>query len=662
MNILATLQDRFRQAFEGWIEDYEPLVELVRPGQNPKFCDYQANCAMPMKQQLGQPPREIAAEIVKRLEIEDICEPPEIAGPGFINLRLKESWLAEQLVAAGQDERVGVPTTETPQTVIIDYSSPNVAKPMHVGHIRSTVIGDSLYRIRKFLGHNVISDNHIGDWGTQFGMIIYGYRHFVDQEAFAKSPVEELGRLYQWVRKIMDYQALEKELPDLQAKTEQAQVAWQKWQEEHPESDKPTEKKAAKKWKQERKAAEQGVTNFGVATKEASAKYSKLKESANLIQAAEAHPNIAQKTLEETAKLHAGDAENKRFWEEFLPPCIAAIEEVYERLDVTFDHTLGESFYHDRLPQVVEDLKTKGIAKPTEGAIGVFLPEQDIPFLIQKKDGAFLYATTDLATIQYRQEQWQPDQVLYVVDHRQSQHFELLFATAKKWGYDETDFRHVSFGTVLGDDGRPFKTRAGDAVGLEGLLDEAVRRARGVVDELMVKKKEEGEEVFPESELQEIAETVGIAAVKYADLSQSRSSDYVFSYDKMVATKGNTATYMQYSYARCSSILRKSGETIDWQIEPSEMTCQDPNERQLAIKLLQFPEVLNLVLVDDRPNLLTAYLFELAKLVSAFYEACPVLKADTEAERKRRLLLCDLVARVLKTGLGLLGISVVKRM
>ncbi|MBU4272533.1 MAG: arginine--tRNA ligase [Planctomycetes bacterium] len=580
MSILSELKERFRKALLGMVDDPADLLELVRRGQDPKFGDYQANMAMPLSKRLGRPPREIAAEIVQRIEVADICREPEIAGPGFINLRLKEQWLAEELSAAVLGPRLGVAPVTKPRTFVVDYSAPNVAKPMHVGHIRSTVIGDALCRVLRFLGHRAISDNHIGDWGTQFGMILYGYKHFLDAEAYRQNPVEELARLYRKVRSLMDEQ-----------------------------------------------------------------------------------PKINLAVLTETAKLHAGDVENRRLWEEFLPHCEDEIDRVYRRLDVKFDHTLGESFYHSRLGEIVDDLIKRGVACESEGAVCVFLDVAAVlvPMIVRKRDGAYLYATTDLATLRYRMETWRPDAILYVVDYRQSLHFQQLFAVAGMLGYDNVELQHVSFGTVLGSDGRPFKTRSGDTVGLEGLLDEAVRRALQIVS-AGDDAKPDGPELSAERRRQ-VAETVGIAALKYADLAQNRTSDYVFGYDKMLAMTGNTATYMQYAYARVRSIFAKGNVDVDALCNSGAPILLDsPAERALALELLRFSEALDLTVADYRPNQLTAYLFDLANRYSTFFEQCHVLRAETDELRQSRLLLCDLTARTIQKGLELLGISVVERM
>jgi arginyl-tRNA synthetase len=634
------------------------LLDMVQRSQDPRFGDYQANLAMPLKKDLGRPPREIAAEIVARLDVSDLALAPEISGPGFINLRLRDAWLAERLAAAVSDPRLGIPAVDPPRTYVIDYSAPNVAKPMHVGHIRSTVIGDSIYRTLKFLGHRVISDNHIGDWGTQFGMILYGYRHFCDPEAHRANPVQELARLYRLVRQLMDYHEGRAEMPRLRARIAEQESALRQTQATAQSAqDKKAEKQAGKNVR--RMEADLCETREELAALEK--KLADIESDAILCRQAQQHAEIGTAVLAETAKLHAGDEENRRLWREFLPYCEDEIERVYRRLGVRFDYTLGESFYEDRLAPLVDELIRRGIAKESDGAICIFLEGQPVPMIVRKQDGAFLYATTDLATLRYRVETWQPDAVLYVVDHRQSLHFEQLFAAGRLLGYDNVDLQHISFGTVLGEDGRPFRTRAGDTVGLEGLLDEAVRRAAQIV-EANDQAKPNGPELSPE-ERQRVAETVGIAALKYADLSQNRTSDYVFSYDKMLAMNGNTATYMQYAYARVRSIFAKGNVDVDaLRTSGAKLRLDTPAERALGLELLRFSEALDLVVADFRPNQLTAYLFELANCYSTFFENCPVLRAESEELRQSRLLLCDLTARTIRQGLELLGISVVDRM
>ena len=590
--ILPILKTRFAAALQTLTSDTDAYLDMIRPSQDPKFGDFQANMAMPLAKKLGKPPREIAQQIVEQLNIADICAPPEIAGPGFINLRLSDEFIQTLLYKAiADEERLAIPAVEPSKqkTYLVDYSGPNVAKPMHVGHIRSTVIGNALARMLQFQGHHVITDNHLGDWGTQFGMIIHGYKNYLDKDAYQKNPVEELSRLYRLVRQKID----------------------------------------------EETAAD----------------------------------DVNAVVLQETAKLHAGDSENLKIWHEVLPHSKDEINRIYDRLQISFDHTLGESFYQPMLGDVVEDLLQRKIAVETEGAVGIFFegnrdrPEGEgrntVPMLIRKSDGAYLYGTTDLAAAEYRLNTFKPDAVLYVVDFRQSQHFEHLFKAVRLMGVNDVELTHVKFGTVLGEDGKPFKTRSGDTVGLNGLLDEAERRAYEIV-------KENDKNNAPESELRETARRIGIGAIVYADLSQNRESDYVFSYDKMLAMTGNTATYMQYAFARVRSIFTKGNvdaSQLRRSVRRSACGAQShPAERALALELLKFGEAVDHSLRDYRPNVLTSYLFELSNRYSVFFEQCPVLKAESEEIRTSRLLLCDLTARTLQKGLELLGIETVERM
>jgi len=639
------------------VADVEAYAALVRPTADPRFGDYQANCAMPLAKQLSRPPREIATALVAALQVDDLCEPLEIAGPGFINLRLRQAWLEQAVWEALRDERLGVTPEASPRTILIDYSSPNVAKPMHVGHIRSTVIGDSLARIFRFLGHRVVTDNHLGDWGTQFGMVIYGFKHFGDEAALLNNPVAELSRLYRLVNRLIEYhnavaaiESARKALDEAEQIVTGLAVAVAG---EQPQERKKREKSLAAATRKRDAAAEQ--------LEKLQAVLAAAESDATFSQQASEHQEIATAVLQETARLHAGDAENLALWQRFLPYCQDEINRVYERLEISFDYTLGESFYHDRLPGVVEQLQQAGLAEQSEGAICVFLPEFDSPMIVQKKDGAYLYATTDLATLFYRREQFAPDEILYVVDTRQSEHFEKLFAVAQRLGFETVRLQHVNFGTVLGADGRPFKTRSGTSVGLESLLDEAVARAMTVVCD--PQRAAKLDPPLSEAEQRAIADAVGHGAIKYADLSHHRTSDYKFDLEKMVALDGNTSAYVQYAYARVQGIMQKGGldvSAIMQSATPPQLT--EPAERALAMTLLRLGESLQQVRGDYAPNFLVDYLYDTAKAYAVFNDSCPVLRAGDEATTRSRLILVALTARVLKTGLDLLGIKVVDRM
>ncbi len=653
MSVLAEVRARFRAALTHFPGDPEKMLELIRPSQDTRFGDYQVNCAMPLQKLVGKPPREIAAELLAGAKLEGFAT-AEIAGPGFINLRLDDAWVSRFLQGALCEDRLGVAPAANPRRVVVDFSSPNVAKPMHVGHIRSTVIGDALTRILRFAGHQVVSDNHLGDWGTQFGMIIYGYRHFVDAAAYAADPIAELGRLYKLVRRLSDYQEAVGQLPAIDEQLSKLREARARIEAANPGGD----KSAAKQRTKDLAALAEKIAQTEERREEAAGRIAQVKGDPQWKAWAENHSAIEKKVLEETAKLHAGDPENLRLWHEFLPHCRADIHRIYQRLNVTFDEELGESFYQDRLAGVVESLVERGLARLSDGATCVFLDGFETPFIIRKKDGAFLYATSDLATIAYRVERWNPDAILYVVDHRQHEHFEKLFAAARQWGYDQIELTHVSFGTVLGDDGKPFKTRSGDTVGLEGLLEEAIARARTVLEE-------KSERDFSESEKQRIAEVVGIGAIKYADLSQNRTSDYKFSYDKMLALVGNTGPYLQYLYPRVRSVLAKAdADPASWRKNPQPFEFAVDAERKLAVSLLRFGEAIDDVLVDYRPNLLTNYLYDLTQSFFEFYQHkdCKILEAPNHHLRTSRLQLCDLAGRTIELGLQLLGIGVVQQM
>jgi arginyl-tRNA synthetase len=591
MNVLESLQGRLREALAGLAADPGPYAALLKPAQDPRFGDYQVNCAMPLGKALGKSPREVAAEVVRRLPLGDQLEPPEVAGPGFINLRLRADWLARQVQAVARDDRLGVAPPDSPHTFVVDFSSPNVAKPMHVGHLRSTIIGDALARLLRFLGHRVVTDNHLGDWGTQFGILLYGYKNYLDKAAFEADPVRELARLYVNVRGLF--------------------------------------------------------------------------RKANDEDAEDAADPVQEACRQETAKLHAGDPENRRLWELFMPHCLAEIQHIYRRLDVRFDHTHGESYYQGMLAGVVRDLEQRGLAETSEGAVVVFVGEGEPPAIVRKRDGAFTYTTSDLATIRYRVEHWNPDAILYVVDARQALHFRTLFAVARRWDYDKVGLEHVSFGSVLGKNKSPLKTREGGVPDLEGLLDEAAAQAARVYEANRRERQERGEEV-PElgaDELRQVNEIVGMGAVKYADLSQNRASDYVFDVEKMTATDGNTATYMQYAYARNRSILRKGGvDPATLRAAPPLPVLGTPEERSLALQLVRFGDALAAAAAEYKPSQITSYLWDLSKAYSGFFQNCPVLRAETPELRQGRFLLCDVTARVIRRGLDLLGIRTLERM
>ncbi len=630
MNVLESLQGRLRQALQGLVPDAGPYAAMLKPAQDARFGDYQANCAMPLGKALGKLPREVAARIVERFPLDDVLEAPEIAGPGFVNLRLRADWLARQVQAMARDDRLGVAPASVPRTFVIDFSSPNVAKPMHVGHLRSTIIGDALARLLRFLGQRVVTDNHLGDWGTQFGMLLYGYKHLLNQAAFQKNPVRELARLYLEVR------ALDKTFATLAGALRLRDPA--------AFAADPLAELAR---------------SYLVALRRA-----RDKEDEDEEEPAGANP-VAAAYREETARLHAGDAENRALWEKFMPACLEEIQRVYRRLGILpFDHTLGESHYQPMLAGVVRELQERGIARPSEGAIAVF-GKGEAPALVQKRDGAFTYTTTDLATIKYRMEQWHPSAILYVVDFRQGLHFENLFDVARRWGFGDVALEHVSFGSVLGQDRKPIKTREGGGASLESLLDAAVARAELVYLRNQLEAAQRGEEVSaltPEDQ-REVFEVIGIGAVKYADLSQNRTSDYVFDIEKMTATDGNTATYMQYAYARNRSIFRKGNvDPATLRVEPPLPVLGTPEERGLALQLVRFGDALAAAAAEYKPSLITSYLWDLSRAYSGFFQNCPVLRAETPELRQGRLLLCDVTARVIQRGLDLLGIRTIERM
>ncbi|MFP6762345.1 MAG: arginine--tRNA ligase, partial [Planctomycetaceae bacterium] len=533
--------------------------------------------------------------------------------------------------------------------------SPNVAKPTHVGHLRSSVIGSALVNILRFAGHRVISDNHIGDWGTQFGMIIYGYRAFVDQAAYEQDPVNELARLYRLVNQISEYHASVAQLPRLQAQIEEssARISETESGDQEARAKKQTLKKLRATHQELRASASSLAEKIAV-----------VAASAELESLAAQHTNIAALARGETAKLHAGDKSNHALWEQFLPACLKALQVVYDKLHVEFDQTLGESFYQPMLGDVVTSLKQSGLATDSDGAVCIFIEGNDAPFIIQKTDGAYTYGTTDLATVKYRVDEFGADVMLYVVDTRQSEHFHLLFQAARQWGYTGVDFRHINFGTVLGADKRPFKTRSGATVGLEGLLDEAVSRAHRIVcanDD--AKPVDRGGPELNAQERQRVAEAVGIGGIKYADLHHNRESDYVFDWDKMLATTGDTAAYIQYANARIHGIFRKvDADRAALRTRGAAIRITHPAERTLIVHLQSFGDTIDAAVREMKPNILTQFLFETANRFTTFYSHCHVAREEDATLRTSRLLLCDLTCRTLSRGLAILGIESPQKM
>ena len=577
----------------------EGCAAIVRPTTDAKFGDYQANGVMALAKQMKTNPRKLAEDVVKHLDLSDICEEPEVAGPGFVNLRLKADFLAAGLLEINKDTaHLGIQRTSDPKTIVVDFSSPNIAKQMHVGHLRSTIIGDCICRMLEALGHNVIRQNHIGDWGTQFGMLLL---HLYEQAAFAKEDTRDKITIDEAVESI--------HISDLETFYRDAK---------HEFDSDPGFQRQAKK------------------------RVVELQNGSNRL------------TLE--------------IWRHIIDESRRHYQPIYDTLHVglTRDDERGESFYNDMLPAVVKDLQDIGLAVESDGAVCVF-PEgfknkegEPLPFIIQKSDGAYLYATTDLAALRYRVNELKVNAIIYVTDARQKLHFEMLFAVGKKagWVSENLKLSHVMFGTVLGEDGSPLKTRSGENVKLRELLDEAIERAMSVVEE-------KNPELSPDQK-KDIAKAVGIGAVKYADYSNNRTSDYIFSFDKMLAMDGNTAPYMQYAYARIKSIERKAqSKEVDIEAELADveaLNLTEPAELDLAKHLIRYGESIQAAAADYRPNYLTVYLYELAQKFSAFYTNCPVLIAEPD-KRPTRLLLCDLTARTIRHGLReLLGIDVVEQM
>lgn len=581
---IAQLKSQFQNALvAAFGEDFANTDPLLVPTSNPKFGDFQSNVAMSLAKPLGQAPRAIAEQIVQHLALADMCEPPAIAGPGFINLTLKTSYLEDQLTRMQTDPRLGVEQTKNPQRVIVDFSSPNIAKEMHVGHLRSTIIGDCIARILEFEGHDVLRLNHVGDWGTQFGMLIT-YLREVAPEALTTADAIDLGDLVAFYKK-----------------------AKQRFDED-----------------------------------------AAFREASRL----------------EVVKLQSGDEESRHAWQLLCDQSRREFQVIYDLLDIHVTER-GESFYNPLLSDVVADLEKLGLLQEDQGAKCVFLEGftnkegKPLPLIVQKSDGGYNYATTDLAALRYRIQQDHANRIIYVTDAGQANHFAQVFQVARRAGWlpDEVDVVHVPFGLVQGEDGKKLKTRSGETVRLRDLLDEAVDRARA---DLEARIQEEGRQETPEF-INHVAQVVGISAVKYADLSQNRTSNYIFSFDKMLALQGNTAPYMLYAYVRVQGISRKGQIDFEQLGAEARIVLQEDSEFVLARHLLQLDEIVDQVGQDLFPNRLCQYLFELSQKFNQFYDRCPVLQA-AEPFRTSRLALCDLTARTLKLGLSLLGIPTLERM
>ena len=576
MNIQAILSDKIQQAL---ISAGAPLDcdAIVKQSAKAQFGDYQANGVMAAAKKMGMPPRQLAEKVIELLDLDGIADKTEIAGPGFINIFLSPAWLTAQLETALADDKLGL-TPVKPMTIAIDYSAPNVAKQMHVGHLRSTIIGDAAARTQEYLGHKVIRCNHVGDWGTQFGMLIA------------------------YLEKMQNEDAGDMALADLEAFYREAK--------KHYDEDEV----------------------------------------------------FAERARSYVVKLQGGDEYCRTMWRKLVDITMQQNQETYNRLNVTLteDDVMGESLYNDMLPGIVSDLMNRGIAEESEGAIVVYLDEfknkegEPMGVIIRKKDGGYLYTTTDIACAKYRHDVLHADRVLYYIDSRQHQHLMQAWTIVRKAGYipESMTLEHHMFGMMLGKDGKPFKTRAGGTIRLSDLLDEAVERA-----EKLIREKNSD---MPEDELKQLAEVVGIGAVKYADLSKSRTTDYIFDWDNMLAFEGNTAPYMQYAYTRVASVFKRADIDADSLTQPIILT--DDRERQLAARLLQFEETITAVAREGLPHMMCSYLYDLAGLFSGFYEHCPILAAESEELRQSRLKLALLTQKTLKAGLNTLGIGTVEKM
>ena len=577
MNIQSILSDKIKQAMIAAGAD-EQCDALIRQSSKPQFGDYQANGIMAAAKKLGLNPREFAQKVLDHADLSDVAEKTEIAGPGFINIFLNPTWLANNVSAALKDQNLGVSSNEK-QTIVIDYSSPNVAKEMHVGHLRSTIIGDAVVRTLEFLGHNVIRANHVGDWGTQFGMLIA------------------------YLEKMENEHASEMELQDLEAFYREAK--------KHYDEDEA----------------------------------------------------FAEKARNYVVKLQGGDEYCRTMWKKLVDITMQQNQRNYDRLNVTLTEkdVMGESLYNPMLPAIVEDLKKQGLAVEDEGALVVYLDEfknkegEPMGVIVQKKDGGFLYTTTDIAAAKYRYETLKADRALVFSDTRQSQHMQQAWLITRKAGYvpDSFSLEHKNFGMMLGKDGKPFKTRTGGTVKLADLLDEAIERATVLINEKNTNLSDE--------EKTAVIEAVGIGSVKYADLSKNRTTDYVFDWDNMLSFEGNTAPYMQYAYTRIRSIFNKA-DVNPTALAEAKIQLSDEKERALAIKLLQFEEAVQTVGKEGTPHVLCAYLYELAGVFSSFYEHCPILNAEDENVKLSRLKLASLTEKTLKQGLALLGIKTIEKM
>ena len=577
MNIQSILSEKIKHAMLSAGADSQ-CEALVRQSGKVQFGDYQANGIMPAAKKLGLNPREFAQKVLEKAELQDIAEKTEIAGPGFINIFLKNAWLAENINNAVKDPKLGIHNHDK-QTVVADYSSPNVAKEMHVGHLRSTIIGDAVVRTLEFLGNHVIRANHVGDWGTQFGMLIA------------------------YLEKMENEHASEMELSDLEAFY-----------------------RAAKKHYDE-------------------------------------DPVFAEKARNYVVKLQSGDEYCRTMWKKLVHITMQQNQHNYDRLNVTLTDkdVMGESLYNPMLPGIVEDLKKQGLAVEDDGALVVYLDEfknkdgDPMGVIVQKKDGGFLYTTTDIAAAKYRYETLKADRALVFSDTRQSQHMQQAWLITRKAGYvpDSFQLEHKNFGMMLGKDGKPFKTRSGDTVKLADLLDEAIERAGVLISQKST--------ALSDQEKADVIEAVGIGSVKYADLSKTRTTDYVFDWDNMLSFEGNTAPYMQYAYTRIRSIFNRSQIALS-EVEQAQLSITDEKERALAIKLLQFEEAIQIVAKDGTPHVLCAYLYELAGVFSSFYEHCPILNNEDQQVKLSRLKLALLTERTLKQGLDLLGIKTVEKM